>query len=152
MPIIRVETDIAAPPAVCFDLARSVEAHLQSAAGTHERAVAGVTSGLLGPGDEVTWRARHFWIEQELTSRIDAFDPPRHFRDVMVRGAFRRLSHDHFFEAMTSGTRMIDVVEFSAPWGMFGSVAERLVLTSYLRRFLERRAEVLRRLAEHPAG
>ena len=58
MSIIRVEIDINAPPAVCFDMARSVDAHIESARTTGERAVSGVTSGLLKLGDEVTWRAK----------------------------------------------------------------------------------------------
>jgi hypothetical protein len=67
---LRVTTWIAAPPATCFDLARSIEAHLESAAGTGERVVGGRTSGLLGLGDEVTWKGRHFGINQRLSSRI----------------------------------------------------------------------------------
>jgi hypothetical protein len=51
MPTIRVATDIVAPPPRCFDLARSVDAHVESATGTGERAIAGVMKGLLGLGD-----------------------------------------------------------------------------------------------------
>ena len=148
MATIRLSTDIAAGPAVCFDLARSVEAHVDSTGATGERAVAGVTSGLLGLGDEVTWRACHFGIVQDFTSRITAFDRPRHFRDEMVRGAFRRVVHDHHFEALAGGTRMVDVFDFAAPWGLLGTFAERLFLTAYLASFLETRAAVLKRLAE----
>jgi ligand-binding SRPBCC domain-containing protein len=148
MAIVRIVTDIAAPPTVCFDLARSVDAHIESTSGTNERAVAGVTSGLLELGNEVTWRARHFGIPQELTSRITVFDRPRHFRDVMVRGAFRRLEHDHYFEGLLSGTRMIDVFDFTVPFGFVGSIAEQVFLTAYMSRFLERRAQALKRMAE----
>ena len=38
-------------------------------------AVGGRTSGLIGLGEEVTWRARHFGVTQHLTSKITAFDP-----------------------------------------------------------------------------
>jgi len=152
MPIIEVELDIAAPAAVCFDLARSVEAHVASAGTSGEQAVAGVTAGLLGLDDQVTWRGRHFGVVQELTSRITAFDRPRHFRDEMVRGAFRSLTHDHYFEPMPSGTRMRDVFAFTAPLGILGRIAERAVLSEYLRRFLEGRAHVLKQLAESGEG
>ena len=86
MAVIRVEIDVAAPPDLCFDLARSVDAHVASARATGEQAVAGVTSGLLSLNDQVTWQGRHFGLTQELTSRISAFDRPRYFRDEMVRG------------------------------------------------------------------
>ena len=55
---IDLTTHIRAPRERCFDLARSVELHTQSAAGTQEVAVAGRTRGLLALGDEVTWQAR----------------------------------------------------------------------------------------------
>ena len=147
-----MELEIAAVPAVCFDLARSVDAHIASAGASGERAAAGVTSGLLGLGDEVTWRGRHFGIVQELTSRITAFDRPRYFRDEMVRGPFRRLVHDHYFEAIAGGTRTRDVFDFAAPLGVLGRFVERGMLTGYLRRFLAERARVLKRLAESGDG
>ena len=148
MSIIRVEVDINAPPSVCFDLARSVDAHVESTRATGEKAVGGVTSGLLNLGDEVTWRAKHFGVTQHLTSRITAFDRPRHFRDEMVRGAFRRIVHDHYFEPISGGTRMVDVFDFTAPLGILGSLVDRLVLHRYLKRFLETRALALKHFAE----
>jgi len=148
MPTIRVATDIGAPPTRCFDLARSVEAHVESATGTYEHAIAGVTNGLLGLGDEVTWRARHLGVTQVLASRITAFDRPHHFQDSMVRGAFAHLVHDHLFVAAPGGTKMVDVLDYAAPCGPLGRLAERLFLTAYLGRFLRQRAQVLKRLAE----
>lgn len=145
---IRVELAIAAPPQICFDLARSVEAHLRSARETRETVVGGVTSGLLGLHDEVTWRARHLGMWHELTSRITRFEPPRYFRDEMVRGPFKRFEHDHFFDAVAEGTLMRDIVDFEAPWGLVGRLTEKLVLERHLRSFLERRAWELRRAAE----
>ena len=149
---LRVTTRIAAPPGVCFDLARSVEAHVASAAGTGERVVGGVTSGLLNLGDEVTWEARHLGVRQRLTGRITAFDRPHHFQDRMARGAFRSLEHDHFFDAVSDrdggGTLMTDVVRFVAPLGPLGWVVERAVLAGHLRRFLTTRAASLKAMAE----
>lgn len=144
-------TDIAAPVQVCFDLSRTVDVHLQSLQHTGERAVAGKTSGLLGLGDEVTWRARHFGVMHEHAARITAFDPPRHFRDSMVRGRFRSFEHDHFFEAIGNGTRMRDVVTFASPCGWLGRAVDRLVLRRYLERLIAVRNSALRQLAEAPA-
>lgn len=152
MAVIRLDVEIGAPPDTCFDLARSVDAHVASAGSSGERAIAGVTTGLLGLGDQVTWRGRHFGVAQELTSRITAFDRPRHFRDEMVRGPFRSLVHDHYFDAVPAGTRMRDVFEFLAPLGAVGRLAEQAVLTGYLRRFLAERARVLKWLAESGEG
>jgi hypothetical protein len=66
--MIRIEetTIIDAPIERCFDLSRSVEVHLLSNVHSGEQAIAagGVTSGLVGLGQQVTWRARHFYIWQ----------------------------------------------------------------------------------------
>ena len=145
---IELVTLILAPRERCFDLSRSVDLHVASTEDTGERAVAGVTSGLLHLGDEVTWSARHFGVRQRLTSRITAFDRPGHFRDSMVSGAFRRFDHDHFFDAGGEATEMRDVFDFESPLGPLGRIADALVLTGYLRGFLERRNAVIKRAAE----
>jgi ligand-binding SRPBCC domain-containing protein len=146
--VIRVETEIKAPPALCFDLKRSVELHLTSTGDSGERAVAGVTSGLIGDGQEVTWSAKHFGIRQQLTSRITAFDRPRHFRDSLVRGAFARFDHDHYFEPHDGGTKMIDVFDYAAPLGLLGRLAERLVPYRYMRGLLIERGLGIKTVAE----
>jgi ligand-binding SRPBCC domain-containing protein len=148
MPVITLVTRIAAPPERCFDLSRSVELHVASTRRSGETAVGGKTSGLLDLGDSVTWRARHFGIWQTLTSRMTMFDRPRHFRDSMVDGAFARFDHDHFFEAKGELTEMRDVFDFTSPLGPLGWIADTLVLTRYLRRFLEERNQVIREVAE----
>ena len=43
------------------------------------------------------------------------FSRPDHFRDSMVRGAFRELDHDHFFEVHGDLTIMKDVFDFTSP-------------------------------------
>jgi ligand-binding SRPBCC domain-containing protein len=146
---IELTTRVRAPRARCFDLSRSVELHTQSTAATEETAVAGRTSGLLGPGDEVTWRARHFGLWQTLTSRITAYERPAFFRDSMVRGAFARLVHEHrFAEDGAGGTIMEDVFEFAAPYGVLGLAVERLGLRGYLRRLLVARNDAIKAAAE----
>ena len=141
-----------APVERCFDLARSIDLHIRSATATRESAVAGVTSGLLRLGDRVTWRARHFGLWQQLTSQITAYERPAYFRDSMVRGAFARLDHDHIFlDDGRGGTIMRDRIEYAAPLGPLGRVAELLVLTRYLRRLLDRRNREIKSVAESDA-
>ncbi len=148
MPVLELTTRIRAPIERCFDLARSIDLHRSSAVGTDELAIAGVTRGLIGFGEQVTWRARHFGITQDLTSRITAFDRPHHFRDSMVAGAFRRFDHDHHFTRDGEHTVMRDRFDFEAPFGPFGWLFARLVLVGYLRRFLQVRNATLRQVAE----
>jgi ligand-binding SRPBCC domain-containing protein len=149
--VIELTTEIIAPVRRVFDLSRSVDLHAASTAQTGERAIAGVTSGLISLEQEVTWRGRHFGIWQCLTSRITAFDPPTHFRDSLVRGAFRRLDHDHFFSQRGEVTIMRDVFDFESPLGILGGIADRLVLGRYLRHFLTIRNATIKEAAETDA-
>ena len=148
--MIRIElvTPISAPIERCFDLARSIDLHMASTDWTGERAIAGVTSGLIGPEQEVTWEGRHFGVLITHTSRITAYDRPKHFQDCMVRGSFRSFCHDHFFEVCDGATLVKDVMEFAAPLGVLGSLAERLVLKRHMVGLLLNRNQHIRRVAE----
>jgi ligand-binding SRPBCC domain-containing protein len=148
MPTIRLTTLIRAPREVCFDLARSVDAHVASTTGTGERAVAGITQGLLTLGDEVTWEATHFGMRQRLRVRITELEPPRRFTDEMVQGAFRSLRHVHEFEATGEGTRMSDAFDYRLPLGALGWLADALAVRRHMTRFLVRRNATLKALAE----
>lgn len=145
---IQVVTWIAASPDVCFDLARDVEAHAGSLAHTGERVTARPEHALLRLGDEVELEGRHLGVRQRLRARIEAFDRPHHFQDVMVRGAFRSFVHDHTFAPEAGGTRMADRVRFEAPGGLAGRLVARWLLRPYLTRLIAERGRALKRIAE----
>lgn len=144
----EIATLIHAPIERCFDLARSVELHVRSAGETREQVVGGRTSGLLDRGEQVTWRARHLGAWRSLTSQITRFDRPRSFRDSQVRGPFARFDHDHVFEGVAGATRMTDVLDYAAPLGWLGRLAEVAILNAHLQAFLTERAAVIKRVAE----
>jgi ligand-binding SRPBCC domain-containing protein len=146
--VITLVIEIKAPIERVFDLFRSIDLHTASVSHTGERAVGGVTSGLISLGEEVTWRARHFGIWQNLTARITAFDRPIHFHDTLVRGAFRRFDHDHFFSQRNGVTLMRDVMDFESPFGIFGRMADRLLLSAYMRQLLATRNSFIKVAAE----
>ncbi|MDQ0865364.1 SRPBCC family protein [Arthrobacter globiformis] len=122
-----------------FDLSRSIDAHKQSMANSREEAIGGVTSGLISLGQEVTWRAWHFGLPVRMTSRITAMEAPRYFVDEQVRGPFLRFRHVHEFKDVPDGTVMVDRIDFAAPFGLVGRLAEKLFLARYLRKLIERR-------------
>lgn len=139
--VCRTESTL--PPERLFDLARSVDAHVDSQRGAGERAIAGVMSGLINEGQEVTWRARHFGVPLTMTSRITALEFPTSFTDEQVRGPFTSFRHVHEFRPTQTGCVMTDRVEFTAPFGVLGRLAERLVLRRYLQRLIAHRGRFL---------
>lgn len=129
-----------------FDASLSIDAHVESLAHSGERAIAGVTSGMIGLGETVTWRARHFGVWFTMTSKITELDRPHRFVDEQVRGPFKRFHHVHEFATEHGATVMSDTITVASP--VFGRLAERLVLVPYLRRLIRTRNEHLVRSLE----
>ena len=146
MPKIHLETYVAAPIELCFDLNLNVQMH--EAAG-HGRAVGGVTQGQLRLGDTVTWEAVHFCVRQRLTSKIVSCERPDMFVDEMQRGAFARWRHTHrFIESGGGATLIIDDVDYASPLGLLGKIADALFLKNYMTRFLVRHNAQFKCMAE----
>lgn len=148
MSTLLLETRIDAPIERCFSLSLSIDAHTRSMGPSAERAISGVTSGEIGPGEAVTWQARHFGLPLRMTSVISEYERPRRFVDEQVRGPFARWWHEHRFEISGQQTLMLDRIEFEAPLGLLGKIAERVVLEHYMERLIVQRNLWLKRHLE----
>jgi ligand-binding SRPBCC domain-containing protein len=148
MPIIEIETHENAPIERCFDLSRSIDFHIVSTEHTSERATAGVTTGLIGAGDTVTFQAGHLGLKWKLTSRIVEFEKPNKFTDEMLKGPFKKLRHEHIFREHEGGTLMIDRMDMESPAGIAGKIFDRLVLDNYMRKFLKQRCDAVKECLE----
>lgn len=148
MPVIKLETKINAPIERVFDLARSIDLHTKSASASNEEAIGGRTSGLIELDETVTWRAKHLGVRQTLTSKITIFERPFHFRDSMLRGIFKRIDHDHFFEEIADATLMRDRFDYDAPLWILGNLADILFLEKYMTKFLIERNRLIKEIAE----
>lgn len=148
MPAIRHDLIINAPVTVCFDLSRNVKVHTQTTSKTREKAVGGVTTGLLNNGDTVIWEAVHFGIKQRLTAQIVEMNAPHSFTDVMVKGAFKSFNHTHEFIEQDNGTLMRDTFNYQAPLGLLAKIAVYCFLKRYMQNFIAMRAHNLKNMAE----
>jgi len=151
MAIIILETRIQAPMEICFDVSRDIDVHIESTKHAGERAIAGKTSGLIGLGESVTWRAKHLGFWQTLSSKITVFSYPTYFADEMTQGAFASFKHEHIFEVKENYTLMTDVFQFESPLGVLGKLVNTLFLTAYMRNLLLLRNDVIKKEAEHLA-
>ncbi|MCM3783414.1 SRPBCC family protein [Neobacillus mesonae] len=151
--MVTVETSITirAPIEQCFDAARDIGLHPRTVwKHTKEKVVDGVTEGKIEFGQTVTFEATHLGVRQRLTSKVTAFKRPHYFTDEMQSGAFRSMAHQHhFFSVDRDHTLMRDVLTFEAPLGILGKIAERWLLQSYMKRFLEDRNERLKKWIEN---
>jgi hypothetical protein len=76
---------INAPIEKVFDAERDISLHARTQEHRSEKAVGGVTHGLINLGDEVEWEAKHFGVRQRLRVRITHMERPHYFRDEMIR-------------------------------------------------------------------
>jgi len=146
---IVIETFIDASPQVCFDAARDVSAHADSAAFSGERIVApGRLEGLLELGDTVTFEGKHFGLRQRFTAKIVEVERPRYFVDEMIAGAFKSMRHVHEFQPRDDGTLMRDLLEWQSPLGILGRIADRLFLERHMQWFVRTKQLRLKAIIE----
>lgn len=148
MPEIQLTTVIKADIQTVFDLSRDIDFHQKSVPGTGEKAIAGRTSGLIEEGETVTWRAKHLGIYQTLTVKITSMEKPFYFTDIMQKGAFKSMEHQHIFRQQGENTVMTDIFEFHSPYGIIGKIFNEIFLKSYMNKFLLKRNQLIKSTAE----
>lgn len=148
MPTIHLTNFIAAPVERVFDLSRSISLHRKSMEKYGEEVLSGADSGLMEPGDRITWKAKHLGKKRILKITISAMDFPSSFTDEMLEGDFKMLQHEHYFRQVDNGTILIDIFHFEAPYGVLGKLFSKFYLTNYLRRLLELRNRAIKEYAE----
>jgi ligand-binding SRPBCC domain-containing protein len=151
MPTVIIKTQIKADTQTCFDLSRNIDFHKSSMKQSNEKAIAGKISGLIGLGEWVTWEAKHFGINQQLTSKITEFESPDYFVDDMVSGAFKSFKHEHLFASEEKETLMVDKFHFESPFGIFGRLANTIFLKRYMTNLLTTRCAFIKQKAEELA-
>ncbi|MDA6068699.1 SRPBCC family protein [Flavobacterium sp. AC] len=148
MTTIQLTTKIKASKQTVFDASRNIDIHQQSASKTNEKAIAGITSGLINLDETVTWRGKHFGFYLTHKSRITAMTFFDYFVDEMERGKFKSFRHEHFFEEENDLTTMKDKLQYETPFGIFGKLFDVLFLKRHLTKFLLERNKILKEVSE----
>lgn len=149
MTTINLITKINAPKKIVFDLSRNIDVHQNSASQTNEKAIAGITTGLINYNETVTWRGKHFGFYLTHKSRMTAMDFYDYFVDEMEEGKFKSFKHEHSFVEKEGKTVMIDNLNYETPFGIFGQLFDYLFLKKHLTNFLLERNNVLKVLSEN---
>ena len=148
MPTLILETYINAPAETCFDLMRNIRIHTETTSQTNEKAIAGLTDGMIGLGQTVTFEGTHFGVRQRLTVEVVEFERPSLFVDEMTDGSFKSFRHTHEFTERDGGTLMRDTVVWTSPFGVLGKIVDKLLLERHLRNLIETRNTKLKAIAE----
>ena len=148
MTTLNLYTEIKVPRNIVFDLARNIGVHQNSASSTNEKAIGGITAGLININETVMWRGRHFGLYLTHKSLITAMILYDNFVDEMQAGHFKSFRHEHIFQFQNETTTMIDKLQYETPFSFFGQIFDFLFLKKHLNKFLLQRNQVLKSLAE----
>ena len=149
MTTILLVTKIKASKQIVFDTARDIDLHQKSASKSNEKAIAGVTYGLINYNETVTWRGKHFGFYLTHKSRITAMNLHDYFVDEMEEGKFKTFKHEHFFKEENGFVIMTDKLQYETPFGIFGKLFDVLFLKKHLIKFLLERNLILKKTAEN---
>ena len=119
-----------------WESARVIQAAKLSEVGA--RAI--VKTKILGP-ITAHWVAEH-----------TAYDSPRMFEDIQVKGPFRNWRHSHIVESHPDGAILRDEIEYEPPCGFFGRAFAPILIEKRLRKLFNHRHEITRRWCEGGEG
>jgi ligand-binding SRPBCC domain-containing protein len=99
----------------------------------------------MGVGTFIQYRLRLRGVPVRWDTVIQAWDPPRRFVDVQVRGPYRVWHHVHELEPRDGGRAalMRDTVHYAVGFGGLGEVARRAVVGRALDAIFDYRAAAL---------
>lgn len=136
---------INAPIERCFLLSTSIELVAET---LEMRPMDGKTEGLIVEGDRILWHGWKFGVPQFHETLITRYEAPTFFQDTMGRGRFRKFQHDHSLAEIDGHTLLHDKVRFALPLGFLGQMVARQVMVPYIAGLVQRRFQLLKRLAE----
>lgn len=101
----------------------------------------------MGAGTLIDYRLRLRGIPVRWRTEITAWDPPRGFTDVQLRGPYRKWVHRHDFVEEDGGTRVDDTITYAVPGG---ALVDRLIVRPDLDRIFGYRRKAIRILLGEP--
>jgi ligand-binding SRPBCC domain-containing protein len=105
----------------------------------------------MGVGTLIEYRLQLHRVPVRWRTRIEAWEPPRRFVDVQVRGPYSLWEHTHTFEEDGPDATIIgDRVRYSIPFGLLGELANRLLVRRDVEGIFDYRREAVERELGRP--
>jgi len=82
-------------------------------------------------------------IPLKWVSQISSVNAPYMFVDEQLKGPYAYWHHEHTFEEKNGQVLMIDKVTYSVPFGIFGQLANRLIVKSKLDEIFDYRTKII---------
>jgi ligand-binding SRPBCC domain-containing protein len=83
-------------------------------------------------GALIDYQIRLYGVPMRWRTEIEEFTPGVRFVDRQLKGPYKLWHHTHSFHETKDGTVMIDRVRYQTPYGLFGAMARRMLVTRTL--------------------
>lgn len=82
-------------------------------------------------------------VKSSWLTEITHVQKPRFFVDEQRQGPYSMWHHQHHFEEIEGGTKMLDIISYSIPLGIIGRMMNHLFIHRQINRIFEHRKKVL---------
>jgi ligand-binding SRPBCC domain-containing protein len=107
------------------------------------------TVGSPGLGYEVTLKVRQFMLfVMRWHVKITVYEPPVLMVDEQLSGPFRTWKQTRRLRQVDGGTELTDIVEYEAPFGLLGRLANALVIRRQIQKMFSYRQATTKKLLE----
>jgi ligand-binding SRPBCC domain-containing protein len=102
-------------------------------------------------GATIAYPLRVRGIPLRWLTEIERWNPPYEFIDIQVRGPYKLWRHTHRFLEAAGGALIVDIVEYSLPFGLVGRLVHRLRVARDVSQIFDYRAQHVQALLSCPA-
>ena len=100
----------------------------------------------MNEGTLIEYRIKLLGIPIYWKTLINAYDPPKYFSDIQLKGPYSKWDHTHIFKECKNGTMMIDKIVYSIPFGIIGQIAHSIWVKEELNRIFNYRYDIIEKI------
>jgi len=94
-------------------------------------------------GAIIDYAIRLHGVPMHWKTLITRYEPPHGFVDEQLSGPYAMWRHEHRFEEIEGGTRIVDDVYYVLSWGLLGRAAHRLFVRRDVARIFDYRQKAI---------
>jgi ligand-binding SRPBCC domain-containing protein len=136
---------IPAPPDIIWSFfADPANLSLITPPSMHFQPLSSFSSDRIYPGQLIEYRLRPLpFMRTYWLTEITHVEVGRYFVDEQRRGPYKLWHHQHHFATIEGGVEMTDLVHYSIPFGIFGRLANALLIRHKLEEIFSFRRRVI---------
>ena len=94
-------------------------------------------------GTLIDYQLKLMGIPFKWKTKITKWEPPFLFEDTQLKGPYHTWIHEHRFEGIDGGTKMIDTLQYQSPGGFLEFIPHQIFVKSKVEEIFRYRNELL---------